>query len=180
MKRIIAVFIVIVVTIVLTPAIHSASEQKSITIENKEIPYELPHPGLLPDHPLYFFKTLRDTILIITTRDNYKKAGLYRQLSDKHITSALRLSEKGKDELALTNALKAEELFLEIPPFLQIIKEQGGDDPEDLMSKLYLSNAKHREVIAEMIKNTTQTEIDIVENLLIKNKEGKKALDTLQ
>ena len=180
MKRIITVFIVAVIAIVLTPAIHSTSEQTSITIENKEIPYELPHPGLLPDHPLYFFKTLRDAILIVTTRDNYKKAELYRHLSDKRITSALRLSEKGKDDLALINALEAEELFLEIPPLLQMAKKQDGEDTEDLISKLHLSNAKHREVIAEMITNTTQTEIDVVENLLMKNEEGKKVLNTLQ
>jgi hypothetical protein len=105
---------------------------------------------------------------------------LYHNLSDKRITSALRLSEKGKDELALTNALKAEELFLEIPPLLKMAKKQGEIDMEDLISKLHLSNAKHREVIAEMIKNTTQTEINVVENLLMKNEEGKKALGILQ
>ena len=150
MKRIITVFIIAVIAIVLTPAIHSASEQTSITIENKEIPYELPHPGLLPDHPLYFFKTLRDSILIITTRDNYKKAELYRHLSDKRITSALRLSEKGKDDLALANALEAEELFLKIPPLLQITKVQHGENIEDLISKLHLSIA-NREHIKEIL-----------------------------
>ena len=90
------------------------------------------------------------------------------------------MSEKGKDDLALINALEAEELFLEIPPLLQMAKKQDGEDTEDLISKLHLSNAKHREVIAEMITNTTQTEIDVVENLLMKNEEGKKVLSTLQ
>ena len=180
MKRIIAACIVIIVSVVLTPAIYSATEQKTISIEEKEIPYELPHPGLLPDHPLYFFKTIRDNILVITTRDNYKKAKLYRHLSDKRIIAAHRLSEKGKGELALTHATEAEELFLEIPPLLKASREQGGEDTEDLISKLHLSNAKHREIIAEMIENIAQSEIDAVETLLMKNAEGKKALDTLQ
>jgi len=84
MKRIITALIVVVITIVLTPAIYSASEPTSITIENKEIPYELPNPGLLPDHPLYFFKTLRDTILIITTRDNFHLVINYSLLEIKN------------------------------------------------------------------------------------------------
>jgi len=180
MKRIIALLIVIGGAIILTPAIHSASEQKPITIENKETPYELPYSGLLPDHPLYFLKILRDTILIITTRGNDKKAELYRHLSDKQIVSALRLSEKGKDSLALDHALQAEELFLKIPPLLKIEKKQEGKGSGDLISKLHLSNAKHREVIAEIIENTTQTRIDVIKTLIMKNEEGEKALNSLQ
>ncbi|MDA1316697.1 MAG: DUF5667 domain-containing protein [bacterium] len=180
MKRIITIIFIIVFSFILTPAIHSATEPKTIIIEEKEIPYELPHPGLLPDHPLYFFKTLRDNILIMTTRNSYKKAKLYLHLSDKRITGALRLSEKGKDELALKNAAEAEEIFLEIPPFLKTVKEEGGEDSESLISALHLSNAKHREVISEMIENTTQTEIQVLEELLMKNEEGKKALNALQ
>lgn len=180
MKRIITTCLVIIFSIILTPAIYSASEQKAINIVGKETPYELPHPGLLPDHPLYIFKTIRDNILIFTTRNTHKKALLYQQLSDKRITAAHRLAQKGKGELALAHATEAEDLFLKIPPLVQTVRNQGEEDTGDLISKLYLSNAKHREVITEMIGNTTQSEINLIELLLMKNEEGKKALDSLQ
>jgi hypothetical protein len=48
--------------------------QENTTIQNQKIDYDLPYPGLLPDHPLYFIKAGRDKITELITRDNIKKA----------------------------------------------------------------------------------------------------------
>ncbi|HSW97310.1 MAG TPA: hypothetical protein VLF89_05800, partial [Candidatus Saccharimonadales bacterium] len=41
----------------------SPSISPIITMENKQIQYDLPYPGLLPDNPLYSLKVLRDKIV---------------------------------------------------------------------------------------------------------------------
>src|SRR3989338_5370865 len=47
--------------------------------------YTLPYPGLLPDHPLYNLKALRDKILLWFTKDEVKLVELNPLISHKKI-----------------------------------------------------------------------------------------------
>ncbi|MBP9691625.1 hypothetical protein KBD81_06115 [Candidatus Woesebacteria bacterium] len=180
MKYFIIVAVACFTSLFFIPSIHDITQSQSIDLVEERVIYQLPYPGLLPDSPIYFIKQIRDSILIFTTRDTGKKARLFLQISDKHMASALALAEKGRDTLAQEQLMKAEDQSLKIPPLLREIKEQGGSYPDDLVMDLYESNKKHREVITDVMKKTTETEIKIVETLLTKNEEVKKLLDKLQ
>jgi len=177
MKRLILLLSILFTSLFLIPSIYNITQSQSIDIEKEAVVYQLPYPGLLADHPLYFIKNIRDKILIFTTRDNGKKATIYLQISDKRIAGAFALIEKGKEQLAHDELARAEDEFLRIPPLLTSIKKQGSSYPADLIMKLYQSNKKHREVITEVMKKSTDTEITTLETLLHKNDEVRKQLD---
>lgn len=180
MKHVVIIVIAFLSALFFIPSIYDITQSQSINIEEKEVLYQLPYPGLLPDHPLYFVKVIRDNILLFTTRDNYKKANLYLHLSDKHMAASIELANKGTEQLATNELVKAEDKFMQIPDLLQEIKEQGGSYPSDFTLELYQSNAKHKQVITDVMEKTTQAEIDTLQALLKKNEEAKVALDKLQ
>lgn len=118
----------------------------------EKVAYNLPYPGLLPDSPLYLAKIIRDRITDFLTRDNLKKAELYLLYSDKRAAMSLVLSNKGKSQLAIDTFTKGEKYFLKIPYLLKSAKKQGGQAPSNFIETLKLSNAKHKELIEELIK----------------------------
>lgn len=70
--------------------------------------YNLPYPGILPDHPLYKLKVLRDKVTTFLIRDPIKKAEYHLLLADKRIYMSRLLVDKGKIALAKETALKGE------------------------------------------------------------------------
>lgn len=71
--------------------------------------YELVYPGLMPDHPLYLLKMIRDQIQLLVTKDSSAKAQLMLVNADKRIAASLILAERGKLGLAASTATKAEQ-----------------------------------------------------------------------
>ncbi|MEK7634089.1 MAG: DUF5667 domain-containing protein [Patescibacteria group bacterium] len=131
--------------------VFSASDSTVKTPQEKVI-YNLPYPGLLPDSPLYLTKIIRDRITDFLTRDNLKKAELYLLYSDKRVVMSLSLARKGKNQLAINTFTKGEKYFLKIPGLLVSAKKQGNQAPSNFIETLKLSNAKHKELIEELIK----------------------------
>lgn len=137
------------------------SVQKTIALENNSsesaaplstvIEYQLPYPGLLPDHPLYFLKTTRDKIVGFLIADPLKKAEFNLLESDKRINAAFYLFKKHprKEALIISTISKGENYFEEAIGKTKEAKKQGIR-PEDLLGRLLLSNQKHQEVLKEM------------------------------
>jgi hypothetical protein len=63
-------------------------------IPNNKIEYTLPYPGILPDHPLYFVKTLRDTILSRLISNPVKMAEFDLLQADKKLNMSIFLKMK--------------------------------------------------------------------------------------
>ncbi len=128
------------------------ASSSSVKTPQEKIAYNLPYPGLLPDSPLYLAKIVRDRITDFLTRDNLKKAELYLLYSDKRASMSLVLAHKGKGQLAIETFTKGEKYFFRIPNLLIATKKQGGQAPSNFVQTLKLSNAKHKELIEELIK----------------------------
>ena len=148
-------YILLISFVVLVPFVTyfvlGASDTLVKTPQEKVI-YNLPYPGLLPDSPLYITKIVRDKITDFLTRDNLKKAELYLLYSDKRTSMSLVLASKGKSQLAIDTFVKGEKYFLKIPELLRSAKKQGAQAPSSFVETLKLSNAKHKELIEELIK----------------------------
>lgn len=149
-------YILLIVFLVTLPfaayfAINASSDTLIKTPQEKVI-YNLPYPGLLPDSPLYIIKAVRDKITELLTRDNLKKAQLYLLYSDKRVAMSLALAQKGKSQLAIDTFSKGEKYFLMIPDLLIAAKKQGAQAPSSFVETLKQSNAKHKELIDELIK----------------------------
>lgn len=155
-----------------------ASDQP-VKMPQEKVVYNLPYPGLLPDSPLYLSKIMRDRITEFLTRDNLKKAELYLLYSDKRVAMALALAHKGKSQLAVDTFAKGEKYFLKIPNLLRSAKKQGGQAPSNFIETLKLSNAKHKELIEELIKILPQGLNESLTNLSDLNQQAKLAIESL-
>lgn len=152
---------------------------QEIKIESKKISYDLPYAGMLPDHPLFFLKNLRDKILEFAIRDQLKKAQLYLLFSDKRIRMAIELSEKSKWELSAQSVTEGERYFSKIYPLLTAAKKQGMSPDGDFILKLKLSIAKHKEVIESFFKDAPQGKRKKIEDNLKKNKDIVETISSL-
>lgn len=153
------------------------SSGASINTPQEKVVYDLPYPGILPDHPLYFVKISRDRITEFLTRENVKKAQLYLLYSDKRAAMAMSLAKKGKNQQSISSFSKAEKYFIKIPNLLRQAKKQGSPAPSSFVETLKQSNAKHNELIGELIKTLPEGSLGELNQLLDLNLAIKKELE---
>lgn len=179
LKKIAVPVVLFLFLIIVPPFFYLFDYSQSISITDKKVVYELPYPGLLPDHPLYFFKVSRDRILEFATRDYLKKAELYLLFSDKRVRMAESLTKKGKHELAATTFAKAEKYFLKIIDLLRQSKSQGVGASQEFVERLSQSNAKHKEVLQQLLKEFPQGQEGLLNEALRINEDVRRSLSLL-
>jgi len=118
------------------------------------IEYNLPYPGLLPDHPLYFIKDLRDKILLATTRDPYKKSQQLLIIADKHLVMGQQLWEKQNYRLSMTTFTRGEEYLLKSVMILTDLKKTSNLPPGQV-DKLEMAAKKHKEIMNKLLAATS-------------------------
>ncbi len=124
---------------------ESASDSAEIFVQ-----YELPYPGMLPDNPLYFLKTIRDRVVSFLITDPIKRAEFNLLTSDKRIYAAVLLVEKGKEELAVDTLSKSNNYFHEAILALDRAKEKGRDI-HSMQGSLHTSVKKHQQVVSRQL-----------------------------
>jgi hypothetical protein len=178
-KKILIPIIFIFVLLFIPPTIYFLDYSQTIDQSREKVPYNLPYPGILPDHPLYFIKVIRDQVLQFKTRENINKAELYLLLSDKRVSMAIALAKKGKDQLAITTFSKAEKYFSYIPELVDTSKKQGVGPQSDFLNTLKLSSDKHREVTEMLMKELPQGSSESMNQILKLNSDTRKKLEKL-
>lgn len=121
------------------------------------VEYVLPYAGILPDHPLFFFKQIRDRILILFTRDPLKKSQLYLVLADKSLVMGGLLWEKGNNNLANVTFANGEKYLLQSVMVLFDITNKDQNIPPGVADKLELAAKKHEEVISNLDQDLSIT-----------------------
>jgi len=120
--------------------------------------YTLPYPGMLPDHPLYFLKRLRDTILEKLISDPIRKTEFYILQSDKRLQMGLMLIQGGKGSLGESTISKAEKYMEQAVSGLSLYKKNGGTVPAYIVEHLQKATGKHEEVITELLGQAQEAE----------------------
>lgn len=111
------------------------------------VKYDLPHPGMLPDHPLYKLKVLRDKVTLFLMRNPNRKAEYHLLLADKRIQMAKLLVDKGEVELAKETALKGEN---EITLLVFLLKDERKKPTKELFDRIEKASMKHQEVLSRL------------------------------
>jgi hypothetical protein len=151
MKKIIVCFLSILIAVKLLTSMAFAQYQSlDIPTPTPKIDYSLPFPGILPTHPLYPLKLLRDKILLLTTRDPMKKSEYLLIFADKNLAMGEILAQEGNRSEALETYLHAEENLNASLDRLAQSKSDGVFPPGPL-SKRELSYKKHKEVIEDFL-----------------------------
>lgn len=68
----------------------------------EDIQYDLPYPGIMLNHPLYFLKNIRDRIIEFFITDDYRRTEFYLLQSDKFMSMALAYFDQKQTDLAAT------------------------------------------------------------------------------
>lgn len=133
----------------------AASQSAEIATPPAQIQYNLPYPGILPDHPLYFLKVVRDRVVGFLINDQIKKAEFNLLQSDKKLFSARMLFDADKDELGFETLSKSNNYMHNAISSANRAQELGRD-PSEIVQKIGVSIAKHEESINELIKADTE------------------------
>lgn len=122
------------------------------------IEYVMPYPGLLPTHPLYFLKALRDRIIELLISDRVRKAEFYILQADKKLGMAIVLSEQGKSSDAKRSFTDSLSHRTQAVTELEDSKKNGDTTLGFILEKLTRSMLKHREVLIS--RGETTLELD--------------------
>lgn len=131
--------------------VFSQSPTPTPSTKSIDIKYNLPYPGkVLSDNVLWPVKALRDRVWLTFTVNPAKKADLYLLLADKRLADAKLLFEKGKPDLGISVAGKAEK-YLESAYSEEKIAKKSGVNTVDFLNRFTLATLKHRLILEEML-----------------------------
>lgn len=139
------------ITIHAQEATPTPTQDKKVTTQTF-IKYDLAYPGILPDHPLYKLKVLRDKISAGLISDPQKKINFYLLQADKGILAMAMLVDKKKIELANATALRAEHNFTLLTYTLGALEKKPD---EAFFEKLKTASLKHQEVLNSIVKRVS-------------------------
>ncbi len=122
-------------------------------VYGKEVSYELAWPGMLPDHPLYKVKVLRNKIIERMIISPVKKVEFDLLMADKTIYASKLLIDKGEISLAKETVLKGENYYSQLVQHYNKALLQGEKIPQDLDRRIMVAVKKHQEVFKESKKN---------------------------
>lgn len=181
MRKIMNLFLIsLSVLLILTTSVIVRAAQntnEAINDANKEgVDYVLAYPGILPDHPLYFLKMIRDKVVGFLITDLVKKTEFNLLMADKRLFAGMLLADEGKEKLAEETVSKAEKYFILAVDCLKRAKEQELNVKET-GEKLRKAAVKHKEELENLKKRTgKEVERGIDESLGIV-KEQKERID---
>lgn len=130
-------------------ATPTTSQENQTSSPSAIIKYNLAYPGILPDNSLYKLKVLRNKIIALVISDPRKRIDFYLLSTDKGILASAILVDKGKIDLAIRTALKAEHNYTLIGQEVYRIEQRPDDS---FFKKLQTASLKHQEVLLSLAK----------------------------
>lgn len=128
-----------------------ATNSSEVTIE-----YNMPYPGMLPDHPLYFLKNMRDRILNFLIKDPVKRIEFLTLMADKRYAMGTGLTEKEKYDKAVTIVEEAEDYYGQIAGEIQNALDAEKDINAERFETLEASAKKHEQILEDIINNSPE------------------------
>ncbi len=186
-KKKLAVFFIILVSLLLfthrpffAQELTPTPEEPKDSTTSSIIKYDLAYPGILPDHPLYKLKVLRDRISITLISDPRKKIDFYLLQTDKGILAAAMLVDKNKISMAEETALKAENNFTLLSRTISsYVKNQNPkkEELDSLVAKLKTASSKHQEILNSLLKRVPKENQKTFENVIYFSKSNMNTIE---
>lgn len=177
MKRIINTILVIVavLTILGVTAVVRAGQDTQTATETaqKTVEYFLPYPGILPGHPLYPLKMIRDKIVSLFIIDPIKKAEYFLLMADKRVNAGKFLIDYNKISLGEPTISKGQNYLDQTLGLVEETKKQGKN-VEDLISRLEKATQKHEEVLEELLLKVPEAAKPGIRNAIERSKKAQE------
>ncbi|MGM0439459.1 MAG: DUF5667 domain-containing protein, partial [Patescibacteria group bacterium] len=111
---------------------------------------DLPDPGMLPDHPLYFVKRGAESVGTFFSFGDEAKANRHLELSEKRLAEIKALAEKEDgSELAEKVLERYQEQMDKAIERAEKAKEKGKDTDE-VMERVSETNSRHQEALTDV------------------------------
>jgi len=121
------------------------SNSEEVVVPGQNSDYFLAYPGILPDHPFYWLKMIRDRLLLILSTSSNQKTEKLLLYADKRLGAGKTLIiEKNKTQLGITTITKGEK-YLE-----KAVWEWNKTKDQELKEQLLGAVNKHQEVLGEV------------------------------
>lgn len=149
-----------------------AAEEQQPAVATR-VDYYLPYPGILPDHPLYWLKMIRDRVRLWLTREPLARAERLLLYADKRLGAGWALIDGEKVDLGVTTLTKAEKYLERAMVTARSLGE--GTEATRFKEKLDKATAKHKEVLRDLMNKAGDEHKGVMEQMLkIGNEHGKK------
>lgn len=132
---------------------------QSALMNMKKVDYPLPYHGILPNHPFYWIKMMRDRLILVLTYDQFKKFQTMIFYGDKRLVSGQALITNNEDQLGVSTITKAEKYLYEAS---KISRNLGEEDKKELV-RSYL---KHKEIIELLLPEVNETDRNVLLNAI--------------
>lgn len=109
--------------------------------------YQFLWPGILPDHPLYKLKVLRNKIIYNIIYRPVKRVEFDLLMADKTLYASKLLMDQGKWELAKETALKGENYFSMLVADYARVKQRDEIIPGTLRTRIDQAYEAHQQLI---------------------------------
>lgn len=146
------VFLVVCLLISSVSVSFAQTEDTSLSATPTPIDYQLPFPGLLPDHPLYFLRQFRDDLYGVLISGSLRHAEHSLLQADKRVEASAMLVKKRKVDLA-EKTLSRAIVYYEDAITRVIEAKKQGMITDEFLRRLFVANLKHKEVINALEKN---------------------------
>lgn len=160
-----------------SPSPQTNTSPQATPTPTPKINYYLPYPGILPDHPLYKIKMLRDQVWLLLTSDPAKKAELLLLFADKRIGAGEVLIRGNQVSLGISTLIKGEKYFERAMAEVNKAKEKGVK-VENVSTKLKSAPLKYEEVLTNLKESVSPEGRPALEDLLklIRNLQEKASI----
>ncbi len=135
-------------------------------VSQESVDYYLPYPGILPDHPMYWLKMVRDKVQLWLTTKTESKAEKLLLYADKRLGAGWALVEGGKVSLGVTTLTKAEK-YLEQA---MMLSSELDESKTEFREKLSKAARKHQEVIMIINEKVGEEQRQVLEQILVISK----------
>lgn len=144
------------------------------TVEQK-VEYTLPYPGILPTHPLYRLKLIRDWIMERLIVDPLRKTEFYVLQADKYLAMATVYAARNAASDAGSAARTGEVFMAKAYGAAHGAKNSGKIVPGHILDLFDRSTAKHVEILSalwqaapESTKSAYAGALEAVKNIQLK------------
>jgi hypothetical protein len=184
MKRIIIYLLIILTLLSFSRVVFAVSENNEyqvISVDQTKYPseaikeglvpviaidYALPYPGILIDHPLYFLKRFRDSLMTLFITSPVRKADFYILQSDKYLAMVVMFDAKNNWVGMLKAAKESVKNFDHAIAQVKISKSQGGIVLKGEQDRMVNSLSKHIEILSNLQNKAKSTYKQTFDNLV--------------
>lgn len=158
----------VLITAITVSVVVSLHPQKAFAQDSQASPtpvhYDLSYPGLLPDHPFYFLKNARDTMVGFFIGQPLDKAAFALKQADKHVAAGTVVLKQKNDIQMAKESFAVSQKDIEVAIEQTLSAQKQGMPVEEMIGKLKNECKKHQMIIEDVYYSVSVEEKKLLDD----------------